>query len=157
MKKLFIIVCLLTTTSLICFSQSDSYYAIRMDRLNKVAAVLSYGMLYNTYRVIGSNCDGLIGNIYTVADVNERMKYEMDLINILLKHMTNLVNIEQNGENIYYYNTFIQGFNGLYKQAQLLLDYAANKTKEKMDAFIVQRNINFADIKKLEGELFTKK
>ena len=73
------------------------------------------------------------------------------------QHMTNLVNIEQNGENIYYYNTFIQGFNGLYKQAQLLLDYAANKTKEKMDAFIVQRNINFAGIKKLEGELFTKK
>ncbi len=149
MKKIFIISCLLTA-SVVTFSQSCEERETKL--LGSTGASLA-GMLYNTYVLIGSICDGYKNNNNTVAKVNNLMNTQKKLIENLIKIMEELGN-----ENILkaqsdkdFAATVIQLLKGLEKQAQLLLDYTTTKSKDTLDGFDEQGKQNWSAISVLMG------
>jgi hypothetical protein len=149
MRK-YIIACFLLSSSASCISQTCEE---RESKLLETVGGFSAGLLYNTYGIIGSISDGFIHEAYDAVIVSDLMDAQKKLADNLVKVLEELRNgsylKEKKDQD--YTGSVINILKGLKKQAQLLEDYADNKSRQKQEAYEVQRKENWSAISKLMG------
>ncbi len=150
MMRKHIIALFLLMASTSSFSQTCEE---RESKLLEVVGGFSAGMLYNTYGLIGSISDGFTHDAYDAVTISELMDAQKKLADNLVKMLEEL----KNGG--YFKDKKAQDFagsviiilKGLKKQAQLLEDYADNKSRQKQEAYEDQRKQNWSALSKLMG------
>jgi GH15 family glucan-1,4-alpha-glucosidase len=149
MKRIFITIFLLTV-SLFSFSQTCEE---RENKLLEGFVGFSAGMLYNTYGLIGSISDGYTHDAYDAVMVSDLMDAQKKVADNLVKVLEELKNggFLKDKKDQDFTSSVINILKGLKKQAQLLEDYADNKSKQKQDAYEDQRKQNWSAISKLMG------
>jgi len=113
----------------------------------------SAGMLYNTYGLIGSISDGFTHEAYDAVTVSDLMDAQVKVANNLVKLLDDLINggFLKDKKDQDFANSVINILKGLKKQAQLFEAYADNKSRQKQEAYEVQRKQNWSAISKLMG------
>jgi hypothetical protein len=149
MKKLFITLCLFTVSSG-GFSQTCEE---RESKLLEAVGGFSAGMLYNTYGLIGSISDGYAHDAYDALTINDLMDAQKRVFDNFVKVVEELKNggYLKDTKDQDYAVSIINILKGLKKQAQLLEDYADNKSRQKQEAYDAQRKQNWSAISKLMG------
>ncbi len=149
MKKIIFAIFILTT-SFNSFSQTCEE---REDRLLEVFGGFSAGLLYNTYGLIGGISDGYAHDAYDAVTVSDLMNAQKKVADNLVKVLEDLKNggYLKDKKDQDFAGSIINILKGLKKQAQLLEDFADNKTRQKQDAYEVQRKHNWSAISKLMG------
>lgn len=149
MKKLFIALALFAA-SVSCFSQNCEE---RENKLLEAFGEFSAGMLYNTYGLIGSISDGFTHEAYDAVTISDLMgaqkKVADNLVKVLEELKTGRFFKDEKDQD--FASSLINILKGLKMQAQLLEDYADNKSRQKQDAYEAQRKINWSAISKLMG------
>ena len=132
------------------FSQSCEE---REHKLLEAFGGFSAGMLYNTYGFIGGISDGYVHDAYDALTISELMDAQKKLTDNLVKILEALKNggFLKDKEDQDFTNSMINILKGLKKQAQLLEDYANNKSRQKQEAYEAQRKENWSAISKLMG------
>ena len=145
-----IITFLFLMASVNSFSQSCEE---RESKLLEAFGGFSAGMLYNTYGLIGSISDGYAHDSYDALTISDLMEAQKKVADNLVK----VVELLKNGGYLKdtkdkdYAGSIINILKGLKKQAQLLEDYADNKSRQKQEAYDAQRKQNWSAINKLTG------
>jgi len=149
MRK-YIIALFLLTASINSFSQTCEE---RESKLLSAVGGFSAGFLYNTYGLIGSISDGYTHEAYDALTVSDLMGAQKKLADNLVKVLEELKSgsFLKDKQDQDFAGSVINILKGLKKQAQLLEDYVDNKSKQKQDAYEVQRKKNWSDISKLMG------
>ncbi len=132
------------------FSQSCEE---RENKLLEVFGGFSASMLYNTYGLIGSISDGYAHDAYdplTISDLMDAQKRVADNLVKVLEELKSGGYLKDKKDQDYA-GSIINILKGLKKQAQLLEDYANNKSRQKQDAYDEQRKQNWSAISKLMG------
>jgi hypothetical protein len=138
------------TTSTGSFSQTCEE---RENKLLEVVGGFSAGMLYNTYGLIGSISDGFVQDVYDPLTISDLMDAQKKVADNLVKMLEDLNSGEflKDKKEQDYLSSVINILKGLKKQAQLLEDYADNKSRQKQEAYEAQRKQNWSSISKLMG------
>jgi hypothetical protein len=149
MRKQIVIILLL-------FASFNSFSQTCEERENKLLELfggISAGFLYNTYGLIGSISDGYAHEAYDPLTVSNLMDAQKKLADNLVKMIEELNNggVLKNKKDQDFTASFISILKGLKKQAQLLEDYADNRSRQKQDAYEAQRKQNWSAISKLMG------
>jgi hypothetical protein len=149
MKNFFIAICLFAA-SLNGFSQTCEE---REYKMLEAVGGFSAGMLYNTYGLIGSISDGFAHDAYDALTISDLMDAQKKVADNLVKVLEGLKNggYLKDKKDQDYAGSIINILQGLKKQAQLLEDYADNKSRQKQDAYDAQRKQNWSAISKLMG------
>jgi hypothetical protein len=145
-----IIVLFLLTASVKGFSQSCEE---RESKLLEAFGGFSAGMLYNTYGLIGSISDGYTHDAYDALTISDLMDAQKKLADNLVKVLEDLKSggYLKDKKDQDFTGSVINILKGLKKQAQLLEDYADNKSRQKQEAYEEQRKQNWSAISKLMG------
>lgn len=145
-----IIALFLLTASISGFSQTCEE---RENKLLEAFGGFSAGMLYNTYGLIGSISDGYTHDAYDAVTLSDLMDAQKKVADNLVKVLEELKNggYLKDKKDQDFAGTVINILKGLKKQAQLLEDYAGNKSRQKQDAYEDQRKQNWSAISKLMG------
>ena len=140
----------LFTVSLGGFSQTCEE---RENKLLEAFGGFSAGLLYNTYGLIGSISDGYAHNAYDAATISDLMDAQKKVTDNLVKMLEELKNggYLKDKKDQDYAGSVINILKGLKKQAQLLENYADNKSRQNQEAYDVQRKQNWSAISKLMG------
>lgn len=149
MRK-FIIAIIVLTTSITGIAQNCEE---REKKMLGVFGGISAGYLYNAYGLIGSISDGYVHDAYDAVTVSELMDAQIKVADNLVKMLEDMNYREflKDKKDQDYTASVINILNGLKKQAQLLEDYADNKSRQKQDAYAAQRKQNWSAISKLMG------
>ncbi len=149
MKNLFITLCLFAVSSG-SFSQTCEE---RESKLLEAVGSFSAGMLYNTYGLIGSISDGYAHDAYDALTISDLMEAQKKVADNFVKVVEELKNggYLKDIKDQEFAASMINILKGLKKQAQLLVDYADNKTRQKQEAYDAQRKQNWSAISKLMG------
>jgi hypothetical protein len=145
-----IMILFLMTAALNSFSQTCEQ---REDKLLEALGGFSAGMIYNTYGLIGSISDGYAHDAYDAVTVSDLLDAQKRVADNLVKVFEDLKTggFLKDQKDIDYINSTINILKGLKKQAQLVEDYADDKSKQKQDAIETQRKQNWSAISKLMG------
>ena len=145
-----IIILFLLIASISCFSQTCEE---RESKLLEAVGGFSAGMLYNTYGLIGSISDGYAHDAYDALTVSDLMEAQKKVADNFVKVVEELKNggYLKDIKDQEFAASMINILKGLKKQAQLLVDYADNKTRQKQEAYDAQRKQNWSAISKLMG------
>ena len=145
-----IIVLFVLMASINSFSQTCDE---RESKLLEGVAGFSAGILYNTYGLIGSISDGYTHEAYDAVTISELMDAQKKLADNLVKVLEELKNggYLKDKKDQDFAGSVINILKGLKKQAQLLEDYADNKSRQKQEAYEDQRKHNWSAISKLMG------
>jgi len=113
----------------------------------------SAGMLYNTYGLIGSISDGYAQDAYDALTVSDLMNAQKKVADNLVKVLEDLKNggFLKAKKDQDFAGSLITVLKGLKNQAQLLEDFADNKSRQKQEAYEEQRKKNWSAISKLMG------
>ena len=149
MKK-YIISFLFLMASMNSFSQTCEE---REGKLLEAIGGFSASMLYNTYGLIGSISDGFTHDAYDALTISDLMDAQKKLADNLVKVVEELKSggFLKDKEDQNFAISVINILKGLKKQAQLLEDYANNKSRQKQEAYDQQRKQNWSAISKLMG------
>ncbi len=149
MRK-YIIVLFLLITSINSYSQTCEE---RESKLLEAVGGFSAGLLYNTYGLIGSISDGYTHDAYDALTISDLMDAQKKLSDNLVKMMEELKSggYLKDKKDQDFAGSVINILKGLKKQAQLLEDYADNKSRQKQEAYEEQRKQNWSAISKLMG------
>lgn len=145
-----IILLLFLIVSINSFSQTCEE---RESKLLEAVGGFSAGMLYNTYGLIGSISDGFAHDAYDPLTISDLMDAQIKVADNLVKVMEELKNggFLKDEKDQGFAGSVISVLKGLKKQAQLLEDYANNKSRQNQDAYDGQRKQNWSAISKLMG------
>jgi hypothetical protein len=140
----------LFTLSMTSFSQTSDE---RENKLLETLGGFSAAMLYNTYGLIGSISDGYAHDAYDALTISNLMDAQRKVADNLVKVLEDLKNTGylKDKKDQDFAGSVINILKGLKKQAQLLEDYADNKTRQKQEAYEDQRKQNWSAISKLMG------
>ncbi len=149
MRKHIIVLSLL----IVSISSSSQTCEERENKRLEAFGGFSAGMLYNTYGLIGSISDGYAHDAYDALTISDLMDAQKKVADNLVKVLEELKNggYLKDKKDQDYAGSVINILKGLKKQAQLLEDYAGNKSRQKQDAYEVQRKQNWSAISKLMG------
>jgi len=149
MRK-YIIALFLLPVSISSISQSCGE---RENKLLEAFGGFSAGFLYNTYGLIGSISDGYTHEAYDAVTVAELMDAQIKVADNLVKVLDELKNggFINDTKDQNFAGSVITILKGLKKQANLLEDYADNKSRQKQEAYEEQRKQNWSAISKLMG------
>jgi hypothetical protein len=149
MRKHIIVLFLLTAS----ISSSSQTCEERENKLLKGFGGFSAGMLYNTYGLIGSISDGFAHDAYDALTISNLMDAQKKVADNLVKVLDELKSggYLKDKKDQDFADSVINTLKGLKKQAQLLVDYADNKNRQKQDAYEVQRKQNWSALSKLMG------
>jgi hypothetical protein len=145
-----IIALFLLTASISSFSQTCEE---RENKLLETFGGFSAGLLYNTYGLIGSISDGYAHETYDAATMSDLMDAQKKVTDNLVKMLEELKNggYLKDIKDQDYASSVINILKGLKKQAQLLENYADNKSRQNQEAYDEQRKQNWSAISKLMG------
>src|SRR5258705_13041564 len=145
-----IIILFLLIASISSFSQTCEE---RESKLLEAVGGFSAGMLYNTYGLIGSISDGYAHDAYDALTVSDLMEAQKKVADNFVKVVEELKNggYLKDIKDQDFAASIINILKGLKKQAQLLVDYADNKSRQRQEAYDAQRKQNWSAISKLMG------
>jgi hypothetical protein len=149
MKKIIIAFCLILS-GITIFSQTCEQ---RESKLLESLGGFSAAALYNTFAALGGIADGYGNTGYDSVTVFNLVGEQKRLIENLVKLLDELKsgNYLKDTADTNFVSSISDTFNGLKKQAELLLDYIKTKKRTILDSYDDQRSKNWKEISKIMG------